>query len=364
MKPLENGVVSPGQISPYDPDFGALVESLAASGRDFERLASPTDKSADAMVSTLWSISHAKGKSKAALAAKASRAEVAKKMLAAGWAGQEGQRLDSTWDAALRARDPSLIDALLDAGLRPWKAGGYWRHTPIGLAMYKKRFDDALTMAKAMTASDVAEACKQMGAMLFDLLDLRALAASGAQELWEDWKSKGLSIDARDYAKPDGTTALMYASGRGTDDFMAAVSILIQWGADPKLVDKDGRSALHSVCDASFISTLGEHERARALRALLGAGADPLAVDARGQKAIDLARSSKWDEGVAILAPFEERLNLDDQLSERDALLGAAVMELRRRGYGLCDPQGHPVDWDQALGTAAAKLSSPKRRAL
>lgn len=353
----EEQALSPRDVNQIDGEFTATIESVGMEG-NVESLDVPTAESRRMLSAALWSIRHAGSRDKRQL-----RVSACQKMFSAGWAGRKGEDSPSEleirermWTAVLSARSPDLVDSALAAGLRAWKVGepwAGWEKTAIGMAVREGSLDCALALAKAMTRQEVAAAGKESGAMLFSLLQGGMLSMPEAEALWLEWSSKGLGIDAQD---GDGNelrgSVLMSACRMESEESCEAIPILLRWGASLRFADEDGRSAMHLLCagtheESDFDST--SEAALAALKALLHAGADPGERDARGARAIDLARAARWDGGVAMLAPFEERASVLGQVEIHDAEFGAALREMRRRGYKLSDPSGAPLDWGAAI---------------
>ena len=134
--------------------------------------------------------------------------------------------------------------------------------------------------------------------------------------------SAGLSVDSRD---SDGTTPLMKAAAHG---FAATAEMLFARGADYRLLDGEGRSAMHlavqlAVLNASYVpflsrltksipvDALDSYNRSllhysiigrgsdKVARVLLARGADPTAVDAYGIRASEMTRSDEMRRLIA-----------------------------------------------------------------
>jgi hypothetical protein len=89
-----------------------------------------------------------------------------------------------------------------------------------------------------------------------------------------------IAIDARDKV---GSTPLMLAAGAGQVD---VVKLLLDKGADYKLQNNDGKSALHGAA---------ANGHPKVVEALLTAGADPNQKDAHGKTPLDL--TEKYQQG-------------------------------------------------------------------
>lgn len=353
--------LSPKNINLYDVDLGAKMAEAGRTGRAMSPQAFPTEASLNLLRSTICSIQEIKGRSREALANKEAIAAAAKAMFEAGWAGAciESGKQEVLWEHLIGTGRLSLVDAALAAGMRPWFGNGHWRHEPVGAAIYKRKINLALSLAGAMAPEDIQNASARGESMMFDLLGMESLAPSDILLFWERWSANGLSIDARSYGDALGSTVLMVACARGKDE---AIPLLLSLGANPNLAGEDGRSALHLLCDHPYLQHSGKQLAMASLKALLQAGADPMAKDARGLAAIDIARGSKWDEAVELLAPFEERVEIAGELSADDAAMLAAIAKLREQGYGLTNPSGKPVAWDAALKAAGKGLGGKPPR--
>lgn len=153
----------------------------------------------------------------------------------------------------------------------------------------------------------------------------------------------GLPVDSRD---ADGRTPLMKA---GAHMFAATAEMLFSRGADYRLLDGEGRSAMHlavqlAVLNTSYVPTLDRvtktipvdaldaHNRTllhyaligqgslEAVRVLLANGADPGAVDAYGIRAMEMTRSEETRRLLAEAnAAWAERQHQAWLLSERSA---------------------------------------------
>ncbi len=101
----------------------------------------------------------------------------------------------------------------------------------------------------------------------------------------------GAPIDARN---PRGWTALMVAAWHAAEQLL---TLLLARGADPDLVDGEGKSALMLACEGRFVDFCAMFDNrpppaaafARCARTLLAAGADPELRDAGGRTARALA---------------------------------------------------------------------------
>lgn len=135
----------------------------------------------------------------------------------------------------------------------------------------------------------------------------------------------GAHLEARDAS---GLTPLMHAAMHDA----SATAALLAAGADPSARDKQGRTALHHLCDTCEIG--GRKARAQALRWLLRAGADMEAADAEGDTPLMLA----------VKTP---------QPSVVRQLLEAGADACARTRFGVCTP----LLWTAALhGHESRKL--------
>ena len=80
----------------------------------------------------------------------------------------------------------------------------------------------------------------------------------------------------------NGLTPLMVATRAGAD---AALDALLQWGADARAVDTDGRNALNWLCRSGQTSHYYSERHTEPARKLLAAGADPYQCDTAGDSA-------------------------------------------------------------------------------
>ena len=118
--------------------------------------------------------------------------------------------------------------------------------------------------------------------------------------------ARGLDVNA--IATEYKTTPLMYAMGK--DD---AVDLLLEHGADPSPF-RGGSSPLMSAAGRGNIEMV---------RKLLALGVDPNVVNSQKQTALELARSKKHDDVVALLSTHTD-VDLRDQKG-RTALMRACV---------------------------------------
>ena len=135
--------------------------------------------------------------------------------------------------------DVEEVEILLDGGADPDRPKDSQGGTPLLLALNLGRFDVArLLIARG---ADVRAATSGKVTSLMELADALPPPALHAQQLdlAETLVKGGVAIDER-RAGP-GTTALMMASIHGNKDL---VQLLLRLGADPRLEDNKGQTAL------------------------------------------------------------------------------------------------------------------------
>ena len=86
-----------------------------------------------------------------------------------------------------------------------------------------------------------------------------------------------------------GTTALTIASGKG---YLEVVRLLLNYGADANVKNKDGTSPLHRAC---------EHGHLDIMKLLLDSGAHVNAVDTEGNTPLHLVAATSFLDPIGIL---------------------------------------------------------------
>ncbi|MCW3052693.1 MAG: hypothetical protein JWN14_1863 [Chthonomonadales bacterium] len=114
----------------------------------------------------------------------------------------------------------------------------------------------------------------------------------------------GIPLDSRD---PQGNTPL-HKAVHGDWSNLTAVRLLLEFGAQPDLINNEGHTPLHLAAGWGALSCV---------QALLAAGADPHRPDADGDTAVDLARQYQ-DTWTQIAAEAKPLNNTDDPTKQRN----------------------------------------------
>jgi ankyrin repeat protein len=143
----------------------------------------------------------------------------------------------------------------------------------------------------------------------------------------EDIQAKinlGASIDLTD---PEGNTALMIAAKSGNH---AAVKVLLGAGAKPGLRNKEGNTALMQVLDSDFFFK-EDDDLNEVAELLIQSGADIKLLDAAGRSALILAIGSRSikPETIDLILTKKPDLGIRDE-DGRDALFHTCLHESRK----------------------------------
>lgn len=210
--------------------------------------------------------------------------------------------------SALKAPDPALLQALLDARARP-DIGG---QAGEAAAICAFALGNADAVARWFPANSAPEAGSSEG----DAWNPLALAVTvGTAEIVAVLRDAGFSSDITDER---GYSLLMLASYRGQPELVAGLLQPRngQPGASPNAVaHSDGKTALMYAAHA---------HRADAMKILLAAGANPNAVDSTGHTAMDYTHRC---------TDPEQRNEMEFILAEAMAARALEVAGLPQRAY-------------------------------
>ncbi len=206
-----------------------------------------------------------KGASRIVLALGMTRHERLRALLARGENPNVCVLGNSVLTLSAASGDVEEVQILLDGGADPDRPKDSMGGTPLLLALNLGHFDVArLLIARG---ADVRAATSGKVTSLMELADALPPPVLHAEQLdlAETLVKRGVAIDER-RAGP-GTTALMMASIHGNKDL---VQLLLRLGADPRLEDNKGQTAL------SFAQKKGHSEVAELLSAAVASPASTL----------------------------------------------------------------------------------------
>ncbi|RYG46872.1 hypothetical protein EON79_08960 [bacterium] len=201
------------------------------------------------------------------------------------------------------ARTPQMARMLLDAGADPRRTDQY-SETPLQ-TVDEPEVQRVLREAGANSLPLASESMSPLSLSVY----------AGQTHLARMHLESGAPVD---WIEPDGETALIFAAQKGDEDML---ELLIEFGADPNIQDRKGRTALHRAAapetepgyhvDFQIEAYLGEFGRdsaldvTEAMSILLRAGASPRVEDNDGKTPFLLACSVGRKSRVACLLPFE-----------------------------------------------------------